>query len=513
MQNLIGQRLGQYTITAKLGSGGMATVYRAQQANVERTVAVKVIKTELAENSEFVERFKREARTVANLSHPHILKLFDFGIQADLLYLVMELHEGGSLAERLKAQAKLDAEDVAKYLEQVGAALDHAHNRGVIHRDLKPQNVLLDSDGNAILTDFGIVRITGDMTASGIAMDTPAYMAPEQWHGRAVDARTDIYALAVMTYELLTGHLPFTGDTPPALMYQHLNEPPPPLRQTRPDLPRSVEAVLLKGMAKRPEVRFQSASAFARAFREALSGKTPPGVDIAETQRPLTPQTRTPRRLLIGIAALTVIALSVLIVLLLTERLSTSVQSETPFEPIVATAQAVSTSIAASIPTQATYETATAVMPTVLPPAVAAERTIVAAQTVNALTAAPSLTQAAHQTATAADAATATAYQAQDADGNAHPNNSNSCNSHADAHTDANAHLHAEPHTDSNSHADAHTDSNSYTDAHLHADAHADGNSHANAHLHAEPHTDGNSHLHADAHTDSHTGAHQRRKC
>jgi Tol biopolymer transport system component len=431
MAGLIGRQLGQYTIIAALGSGGMATVYRAQQTSIRRDVAVKVIETKLTENPEFIRRFEREAQTVANLNHPHILKVFDFGNQDGLIYLVMELQAGGSLAARLKASGKLSAEEVARYLDQIGAALDHAHGRGVIHRDLKPQNVLLDQDNNAILSDFGIARIAGDMTrmtGSGMAMGTPSYMAPEQWYGRDVDARTDVYALAVMTYELLAGALPFTGDTPPALMYQHLNDQPPPLRRLRPDLPQSVEKVLIKGMAKRPEARFQSASEFASAFRESLSGKTPKGVDIAAARRPMTPQQgtetkvsvpvpRAPERrrpsVLIGLGALTILVLSAVIALLLIERAAPPVLPDaTP------TALAIQVTDA---PTETPTATATATLtpshtftpqPT-LPPAVAAENTIVAAQTISALTAAPALTRAAHQTATAEYNATATAYQAE----------------------------------------------------------------------------------------------------
>ncbi|MBO9308707.1 MAG: serine/threonine protein kinase, partial [Chloroflexi bacterium] len=165
MTDLIGRQLGQYTITALLGSGGMATVYRAQQASIRRDVAIKVIETKLTANPELIKRFEREAQTVAALDHPHILKVFDFGAQDDLLYLVMELKTGGSLAARLKASGKLSAQEVARYLDQISAALDHAHSRGVIHRDLKPQNVLLDQSGNAILSDFGVARILGDVTA------------------------------------------------------------------------------------------------------------------------------------------------------------------------------------------------------------------------------------------------------------------------------------------------------------------------------------------------------------
>ena len=424
MAGLIGRQLGQYTILAMLGSGGMATVYRAQQTSIRRDVAVKVIETKLTDNPEFIRRFEREAQTVANLNHPHILKVFDFGNQDGLIYLVMELQAGGSLAARLKANGKLSAEEVARYLDQIGAALDHAHGRGVIHRDLKPQNVLLDQDNNAILSDFGIARIAGDMTrmtGSGMAMGTPAYMAPEQWYGRDVDARTDVYALTVMTYELLTGALPFTGDTPPALMYQHLNEQPPPIRRLRPDLPQSVEKVLIKGMAKRPEARFQSASEFASAFREALSGKTPKGVDIAAARRPMTPQQgtatkvsvpvpqpRKPRRVqsvLIGLSLLTILVLIAAIAVLLRDQL-----------PVVELFATTPTALAIQVtdaPSETPTNTLTVTAIATLPPAVAAESTIVAAQTISALTAAPALTRAAHQTATAEYNATATAYQAE----------------------------------------------------------------------------------------------------
>jgi WD40 repeat protein/serine/threonine protein kinase len=424
MAGLIGRQLGQYTIIAMLGSGGMATVYRAQQTSIRRDVAIKVIETKLTENPEFIRRFEREAQTVANLNHPHILKVFDFGNQDGLIFLVMELQEGGSLAARLKAGVKLNAEEVARYLDQIGAALDHAHGRGVIHRDLKPQNVLLDQDNNAILSDFGIARITGEFTAltrSSMAMGTPPYMAPEQWYGRDVDARTDVYALTVMTYELLTGALPFTGDTPPALMYQHLNDQPPPIRRLRPDLPQSVEKVLLKGMAKRPEARFQSASEFASAFREALSGKTPKGVDIAAARRPMTPQQgtetkvsvpvpqpRKPRRVqsvLIGLSLLTILVLIAAIAVLLRDQL-----------PVVELFATTPTALAIQVtdaPSETPTNTLTVTAIATLPPAVAAESTIVAAQTISALTAAPALTRAAHQTATAEYNAIATAYQAE----------------------------------------------------------------------------------------------------
>jgi serine/threonine protein kinase/Tol biopolymer transport system component len=292
MAGLIGQQLGQYTITATLGSGGMATVYRARQASVGRDVAIKVIKIELVNDHKFVERFRQEARIIAALDHLHIIKLFDFGTQDDLLYLVMELKTGGSLAAHLKARGKLNAEEAARYLDQIGAALDHAHSRSVIHRDLKPQNVLLDEQNNAFLSDFGIARIVSELSKSVTVLGTPEYMSPEQWEGKNVDRRADIYGLAIMTYKLLTNTLPFTGDTPPVLMYKHLHEPPPPIRRLRPDLSQRIEDVLMKGMAKRPEDRFQSAPEFAAAFRTALGERMPKDVETKKVlaQPPQPPE-------------------------------------------------------------------------------------------------------------------------------------------------------------------------------------------------------------------------------
>ncbi len=298
MLRLTGDRIGNYEIIGMLGEGGMAVVYRARQVNVQRDVAFKVIESRLANSPDFIKRFEREAHTIANLNHPHILKLFDFGQHESLIYLVMELQPGGSLAQWLRNEGALPADQVARYVAQIGSALDYAHARGIVHRDLKPQNVLLDEQMNAILTDFGIARIVGDVTAltgSGMTMGTPAYMAPEQWHSGEVDARTDLYALAAIAYELLTARTPFVADTPPAMMYQHLHELPPPLRELRPDLPASLEQVLLMGMAKQPEDRFQTAQAFSEAFQQALSGKLPQGVKASTAVPVKTSQSSSPR--------------------------------------------------------------------------------------------------------------------------------------------------------------------------------------------------------------------------
>src|SRR5258708_4043661 len=189
---LIGQRLGNYEITAKLGAGGMATVYRARQTNIKREVAVKVIKSELAESPDYIRRFEREAETIGTLDHPHILKVFDYGEHEDLIYLVMELKTGGTL-DRLIRKKELNLDQIVRLLDQITGALDHAHKRGIIHRDLKPQNVLLDADGEGFLSDFGLAKMinAAALTQSGATMGTPLYLSPQQWRCRPPAARAD----------------------------------------------------------------------------------------------------------------------------------------------------------------------------------------------------------------------------------------------------------------------------------------------------------------------------------
>src|SRR5215510_12414286 len=224
---MIGNKLGPYELLEELGRGGMATVYRAYQPNVDRFVAVKVIHRSVASDSKSLDRFTREARLVARLEHPHILPVYDYNGLNDPPYIVMRYLPTGTLKDILE-RGQLPYHEIAYLMAQIGSALDYAHRQGVIHRDIKPSNIMVDSEGNAFLTDFGIARIVeaeGEgLTGTGMAIGTPGYMAPEQGLGTPIDHRVDIYALGVMLYELLVGKLPFSAETPMAVILKHIND-------------------------------------------------------------------------------------------------------------------------------------------------------------------------------------------------------------------------------------------------------------------------------------------------
>ncbi|MBN1565410.1 MAG: protein kinase [Anaerolineae bacterium] len=275
MADLTGTTLGQYTLAALIGQGGMAAVYRAHQTSMDRDVALKVMAPELAKNQEFVARFEREARVIARLQHPHILPVIDFGRDGEHIYLVMRYVQGSILSERL-IKTTLTVQQVERFLGQIASALAYAHHKGVIHRDLKPTNVLLDEQENTYLTDFGIAKMLAgatsevNLTATGHVMGTPAYMAPEQWRSEAVDARTDVYALGIMLYEMLIGSQPFRADTPYSMMYKHFDTPPPLPRVVNPDLPERIEDVILRALEKDPNARYPSAEQLAQEFSAAV---------------------------------------------------------------------------------------------------------------------------------------------------------------------------------------------------------------------------------------------------
>lgn len=271
---MIGTTLGPYEIVEVIGHGGMATVYRAYQRSMRRSVALKVIRRDATPDDHAIRRFSREAELIAQLEHPHILPVYDFNGEHDPPYIVMRYLPSGTLRHILE-RGSLDLHEVALIIAQVGSALDYAHELGVIHRDVKPSNILIDAKGNAFLTDFGIARMVAPnaehMTGTGTAVGTPGYMAPEQVVGEKVDGRADVYALAIMTYELLTGTLPYQAELPMAVLYQHIHAPVPYVRAARPDLPAEINTVMQRGMAKQAVDRYPTAGEFSQALQAALN--------------------------------------------------------------------------------------------------------------------------------------------------------------------------------------------------------------------------------------------------
>jgi hypothetical protein len=265
--------VGSYRILEQVGLGGMATVFKAYDPGTDRYVAIKIISPQFAQHPEFRERFRREAKSIAKLQHPHVIPVFAYGEEGDTAYLVLQYMDTGTLRDRMNDHP-LDSVEAAQFIDQIAGALDYAHRNGVIHRDVKPSNVLVDSEGNAYLTDFGIAKIveaTVDLTGTGTAMGTPQYMSPEQCRGdKNLTAATDIYSLGVILYQMLTGHLPFDAETPLAVIHKHLHDPLPPPRQINPQVSEDMERVLLKALAKDPKDRYSTAAEFSTAVRGAL---------------------------------------------------------------------------------------------------------------------------------------------------------------------------------------------------------------------------------------------------
>ena len=276
MSNLKGKALGPYHIGEQIGIGGMATVYKAFHAATNRDVAVKVLLEHLSQDAEIRPRFEQEAQVVAKLEHAHILPVYDYGRVDERLYLVMRYIKAGTLKERIAA-GPISLTEVNHVLQQIGSALDYAHQAGVIHRDVKPSNVLLDAQGDCYLTDFGLAKImesTVQFTATGVGIGTPAYMSPEQGQGEKADARSDIYALGVMLYEMIAGEAPYQAETPMAVVLMHITAPLPPFKRTKPEVPKEVERVILKAMAKDRADRFQSVREMVDAFDAAVQAVT-----------------------------------------------------------------------------------------------------------------------------------------------------------------------------------------------------------------------------------------------
>ncbi len=329
MNDLVGQSIGPYQITSRIGEGGMAVVYKGFQQSLNRYVAIKVLRSELAQDEQFVERFRREALAVADLSHPNILHVYDAGVVQGLYYIVMAYVDGGSLKDVI-GQGPMDIDMSVSIAAQMADALEHAHKRGLVHRDVKPNNILMTRDGRPLLTDFGIAKALHEsqgLTRTGTSIGTPEYMAPEQIQGQKVDGRTDLYALGIVLYEMLVGWAPFSSTTPVAALYKQVNEPPPPLRQANINVPDWLEAVTNKALAKRPQDRYQSGSELASALRQrrvpAQASTAPmPSSQPVPSPRPMKQPTEKKRRggaapILIAAIVLVVVALAAIAIILL----------------------------------------------------------------------------------------------------------------------------------------------------------------------------------------------------
>ncbi len=278
LQNRVIDAIGaQYALEGEIGRGGMSVVYRARDLRLNRPVAIKVLPPELAHDPGIRARFTREAQTAAQLSHAHIVPIYDVGERDGIAYLVMAMLTGGNLATLLAHEPRLPIEETRRFLREVADALDYAHQRGVIHRDIKPDNILLDRDsGRALVTDFGIawaMEAASRLTATGIAVGTPTYMSPEQAVGeRALDGRSDIYSLGVLAYQMLTGRVPFTASNSMALLLKHVTERPRAIMELRPDTPPAMSDAIERALMKSPEDRWPTAG----TLRDALSSDARP---------------------------------------------------------------------------------------------------------------------------------------------------------------------------------------------------------------------------------------------
>jgi serine/threonine-protein kinase len=251
---------GRYRIVRKLGAGGMADVYLAEDQELGRRVAIKILNGRHANDDQFIERFRREAKNAAALNHPNIVSIYDRGEAEDTYYIAMEFLDGRSLKELIVGHGQAPVKVAVEYARQILSALRFAHRHGIVHRDIKPHNVLVDREGRVKVTDFGIARAgTSQMTETGSIVGTAQYLSPEQARGGEVDQRSDLYSLGIVLYELLTGKTPFEGDTPVEIAMKHLSTPPQPPSKLRSDIPRELDMVVLRALAKDPDDRYQSA--------------------------------------------------------------------------------------------------------------------------------------------------------------------------------------------------------------------------------------------------------------
>lgn len=274
----------RYTIIEQIGLGGMAVVYRARDEKLGRDVTFKVLREEHLSDNEFIKRFNVEARAAASLSHPNIVSVYDVGNDGDIYFIVMEYIDGCTLKDLINRKAPFSNQEVISISLQVASALEHAHANGIIHRDIKPQNILVSSSGKVKVTDFGIARAASSTTTSGEAMGSVQYFSPEQAKGGFVDAKSDIYSLGIMMFEMITGTLPFDGETPVALAMKHIKEPLPDILKLNPNASESLIKIINKATQKRPYARYQSASQLIADLKAALSDDSGKFVSIKDEE-------------------------------------------------------------------------------------------------------------------------------------------------------------------------------------------------------------------------------------
>lgn len=300
---------GRYRLEDQIAAGGMGRVYRARDERVARTIAVKILNEQLALDADSVERFRREARSAAALSHQNIAQVFDYGQDATFSYIVMELAPGRDLARVLVDDGPLAPRRAARIGSQIAAALAHAHAAGIVHRDVKPGNVIVGADDHVKVTDFGIALAADAMTltATGKVMGTARYLSPEQALGKKVGPPSDIYSLGVVLYEMVTGTVPFTDDSPVTVATRHVSEPIPRARTVVPDVPRALDDVVARATAKRPERRFSSAADMAAALNDCALPANEVGAELTGGTKELTPAMATAtgpsrrNRLIVGV--------------------------------------------------------------------------------------------------------------------------------------------------------------------------------------------------------------------
>ncbi|HEX8990558.1 MAG TPA: serine/threonine-protein kinase, partial [Anaerolineales bacterium] len=285
----VGENVGPYRIVQQLGQGGMATVYKAFHAALDRYVAIKALHPAFGEDANFAARFQREARLVAKLDHPHIVPIYDYAQHEGRPYLVMKFIEGDTLKARLQ-KGPLTSAEIENVVDSVGSALAYAHRQGILHRDIKPSNVLIGPDGEMWLADFGLARIAQapeSTLSSDMIMGTPQYISPEQAMGdKKLDEGTDIYSFGVMLYEMVVGQVPFNADTPFSIIHDHIYSPLPMPRVINPRVPEQVERVLLKALAKDRADRYANVDALVQAFESAWTEAGVPMQGTAITMRP-----------------------------------------------------------------------------------------------------------------------------------------------------------------------------------------------------------------------------------